>query len=55
MKNKYISPEFEIIELGSMKLMSTSELQREEDQEEVNAESKAFRSDLLVEDDSPWQ
>ena len=55
MKTKYISPEFEIIELGSMKLMSTSDLQQGEDQETVDAESKAFRGDLLVEDDSPWQ
>lgn len=54
MKNKYISPEFEIIELGSMNLMSTSSLQRAGDQEEVTAESKSFGG-TIFDDEQPWE
>lgn len=54
MKSKYISPEFEVVELRSMKLMSTSNLEDGGDQEEVNAESKAFGG-TIFDDEQSWE
>lgn len=54
MKSKYISPEFEVVELRSMKLMSTSNLKDGGEQEEVNAESKAFGGTIFDEEQS-WE
>jgi hypothetical protein len=54
MKTKYISPEFEVVELRSMKLMSTSDLENGGEQEEVTAESKSFGG-TIFDDEQPWE